>query len=619
MNMRTTFFHALLFISCTIAADSPDHSHELSEEYLLLGTHFEQVGKAEKAAELYTKAVSLDSENPRALTRLGVIYCAQKKTDEAIQVLEHALELQHEDPTLHFTLGQCYQQKDDWSNAATQYKRTIELDPNNLNAHLYAGTAYEKTNQIVSAITAFHHATRLDPAAFEAWHQLGNLYRHIERLEDAITPYRKAMELQPHNAHVIMDLANALNMLNCNEEALELYKVIVEANPGAISALYNFGFTLKKMGKIEEALKIYEQVLPKKPDYAPVHFSLASIYLTLGDYEKGLPEYEWRWKAYNQNDHTDDIPLWNGESLSGRTLLVCAEQGLGDTIQFVRYLKFLKVKYPTAHLIIETQSALAHLLRLQPYIDHVIARHTQRPACDYQIPLMSIPLRVQTRLETIPADIPYLQADGSRLAFWKERLSQDTNFKIGICWQGNARYSTLALRKAVAAKSLALQSLKPLTELQGISIYCLQKIDGLNQITECDFKDKLIMFDEAFDTQHGSFMDSAAVMQQLDLVISVDTAPCHLAAAQGVPTWILLPFPADWRWLRDRSDTPWYPSVRLFRQPALGDWDTPITEMMSALQQTISGNTHETTQASEPHKTTPEQQRFFEQLMQQLD
>ncbi len=618
MKLSTAFLYSLLFISSHAAADSANQTDELSDEYLLLGSHFEQIGKQEKAVELYEKAISLNAENPRALTRLGGIYCTQKKTDDAITLFERAIELGHSDHRLHFVLGQCYQQKEDWSKAATQYKRTTELDPNNLNAYLYAGAAYEKTNQIIAAITAFHKATRLDPTVFEAWHQLGNLYRHIERLEDAVPAYRKAKELQPHNAHVTMDLANALNMLNHNEEALELYKAIVESNPGAISALYNFGFTLKKMGKLEDALKIYQEVLSKKPDYAPVHFSLSSIYLSLGDFERGLPEYEWRWKAYNQNDRTDTIPLWNGENLSGRTLLVCAEQGLGDTIQFVRYLKFLKVKYPSATLIIETQSALAHLLRLQPYIDHVIARNTQRPRCDYQIPLMSIPLRVQTRLETIPADTPYLQADESRVAFWKEKLSHDTNFKIGICWQGNARYSTLALRKAVAAKSLALQSLKPLTELEGVSIYCLQKVDGLDQITECDFKDKLITFDEEFDSKHGSFIDSAAVMQQLDLVISVDTSPCHLAAAQGVPTWIVLPFPADWRWFLDRSDSPWYPAVRLFRQPTAGDWDTPMAEVISELKKKLSCPQGKT-ETYIPHATTPEQQQFFEQLIHALD
>ena len=596
-----------------------DHPSELSAEYVLLGDHFQEIGRREKAMELYKKALSLHTNNPLALVKLATINCAQKNIDEAITQFNRAINLNYENADLHFNLGLCYQQQEDWKNAAQHFKRACDLDHAHLHAHLYAAAAYEKLQDFLPALVAVKRATQINTESFEAWHQLGSIYRHIERLEDAIEPYRKAMELQPNNLHVIMDLANALNMLNQHEEALKLYQTIVEKNPNAISALYNFGFTLKKMDKLDRALEIYKEVLAKKPDYAPVHFSLSSIYLSLGDFENGLPEYEWRWKAYNQDSHKKDIPLWEGQDLTGRTLLVCTEQGLGDTIQFVRYLKLLKAQNPSVKLIIETQSALAHLLRLQPYIDHVISRHEQRPRCDYQIPLMSIPHRVQTRLATIPADIPYIAASEERLAFWKEKLSHDTNFKIGICWQGNARYSTQALRRAVAAKSLPLQTFKPLSEIPGVSLYSLQQIDGIDQITTCDFKDKLILFDQDFDAAHGSFMDTAAVIPQLDLIISVDTATCHLAAAMGTPTWIIVPFPADWRWLRNRSDSPWYPSVRLFRQHTLGNWDTPINEIVSELQKTLSMTSSEHTISLLPHQPTAEQHQFFEHLMQTLN
>lgn len=619
MKIRTVSLSLVLFLSTQSYAKSTDHKVKLSKEYVQLGDLFEEIGKKEKAIKLYTKALSFHNDNPLAVAKLGTIYFAQKKIKEAIQQFEHAIKLKHEDPHLHFNLGLCYQQQNEWDKAAEQFKRTMELDPTHLNAHLYAGAAYEKLQQFVPAIIALKKATNLDSHSFEAWHQIGNIYRHIERLEDAIEPYRRAMALQPNNLHVIMDLANALNMLNHHEEALQLYQHIVEKNPNAISALYNFGFTLKKMDMLDRALEIYKQVLEKKPDYAPVHFSLSSIYLALGDFEKGWPEYEWRWKAYNERSHKTDIPLWNGENLTNQTLLICTEQGLGDTIQFVRYLKLLKAKHPHAKLIIETQSALAYLLRLQPYIDHVIARHEQRPHCDYQIPLMSIPNIVKTRLATIPADIPYIAADESRIATWKEKLSQDKNFKIGICWQGNARYSTQALRRAVAAKSLPLQALKPLSEIPGVSLYSLQQIDGVDQIKECDFKDKLTLFDQDFDTTHGAFMDTAAVVPHLDLVISVDTATCHLAAAMGVPTWIILPFPADWRWLRNRTDSPWYPSVRLFRQLKLGDWQTPINEVVTVLQKKLSESAPEKIVPLPAHQPTAEQHQFFENLVQTLD
>ncbi len=624
--MKIRILSLSLFIFCASFADtSPDHHVSIAEEYAHLGDHFDSIGKQEKAIELYTKALSLHKDNPHALVKLGNISYAQQDTNKAIQHYEQAVQLQHEDPHMHFNLGLCYQQQNAWQRAAEQFKRAIALDPTHLNAHLYAGSAYEKLKQHDAAIEALKKASELDPHSFEAWHQLGNLYRHVERLEDAVMPYRKAAEQQPNNLHVMMDLANTLNMLNQNEESLELYQQILAKNPNAISALYNFGFTLKKMDKLERAIDVYEQVLAKKPDYAAVHFSLASIYLALGNLEKGWEEYEWRWKAHHESEKRFNIPVWQGEDLADGTLLVYAEQGLGDTLQFIRYLKALKEKSSHIRVIFETQSPLAPLLKLQPYIDQVVTRGERVPHCHYQISLMSLPYILKTRLDTIPADIPYLTPDKDRVAFWKEKLSQDTNFKIGICWQGNARYSTQALRRAVAAKSLPVQAFKSMAEIPGVSIYSLQQVDGMDQIASCDFKNKLIFFDETFDKTYGSFMDSAAVMQQLDLVVSVDTGVCHLAGAMGVPTWILLPFPGDWRWLRNRTDSPWYPSVRLFRQQQLEDWDTPMQDIVASITDMIKGvMPTQVIQAppqsnTQSHQPTKEQKQFFEQIIQTLE
>jgi hypothetical protein len=235
---------------------------------------------------------------------------------------------------------------------------------------------------------------------------------------------------------------------------------------------------------------------------------------------------------------------------------------------------------------------------------------------------MSLPYVLKTRMNSIPADIPYITPDAERLAFWKEKLAHDNNLKIGICWQGNARYSTQALRRAVAAKSLPLQAYKPLTEIPGVSIYSLQQVDGFDQIATCDFKDKLICFDEAFDKSHGAFMDSAAVIQQLDLIISVDTSVCHLAGAMGVPTWILLPTPTDWRWLRNRSDSPWYPSVRLFHKPTAGDWHTPMQAIVAAIKERMNTRKFSTNNLSSSqsfhhiYQPTQAQKQFFERIIQ---
>ncbi len=622
MNMRTLIVALSLFFISHTQSNEPDYNAHLSQEYCNLADYYEQMGKEEKAITLYTKALSLNKANPHALVKLGNINYKANDTNQAIENYHLAVKEKPDDAHLRFNLGLCLQQKEMWPEAAEQFAKAAELDSHHLKAHIYAASAYEKTQQPESAISLLERATALDPQSFDIHHRLGNVYRHFERLEDAINPYKKAVALQPDNIHVMMDLANCLNMLNRNEESLEMYQKILEKNPNVISALYNFGFTLKKMDLLDRALEVYKRVLEKKPDYAPVHFSLSSIYLATGNLERGWDEYEWRWKTYTESAQKFNIPLWNGEDLSNKQLLIYAEQGLGDTFQFVRYAKELKKRYPTLRIIFETQQALTELLKLQGYLDLVIPRKNQMPYCDYQIPVMSIPRIVRTRLDSIPADIPYIKASSERFTYWKNKLSSDKSFKIGICWQGNAQYSTQTLRRAVLAKSISLETFKPLTEIPGVTIYSLQQVNGLEQLEACSFKNKVITFDKEFDKKYGSFMDSAAVVQHLNLVISVDTGLCHLAAAINVPTWILLPFPADWRWLRDRNDSPWYPSVRLFRQQKPGEWHSTMQDVTDALKQKlnlpVTTNQHDKTNTNF-HKPTPEQLQFFEQLLDSLN
>ncbi len=353
-----------------------------------------------------------------------------------------------------------------------------------------------------------------------------------------------------------MELANTLNMLNHTVEALKIYIKAIEIQPRLDSALYNYGYTLKKLGRIPQAIEAYQRVLERKPDYALAHFGISSAYLTIGDFARGWDEYEWRWQAYNESPKKFDRPVWDGSDIEGKTILMYAEQGLGDTLQFVRYAKMVKERGAT--IIFQTQAPLTSLLALCPYIDHVVPRGHQLPSFDYQVPLMSLPRIFKTRLETIPAQVPYLYAAPQLIDHWSARLAEDTSkLKIGICWQGNAQYNTPSLRRAVAAKSIPLEMLAWLSRIEEVSIYNLQQVDGLDQLKALDPSFKIHVFEDDFDKSNGRFMDTAAVIKNLDLVISVDTAIGHLAGGLGVPVWLLLPFPTDWRWLQNRKDSPW--------------------------------------------------------------
>lgn len=445
-----------------------------------------------------------------------------------------------------------------------------------------------KENKKTEALAFYKKALELNPRNAQTLYATANVCRDLDLYPEAAALYSQTMELDPKNLQLMLDAANMFNMIDELEIALQLYKKILTLHPTALEVLYNYGFTLKKKGLVREAIEIYHRILAIRPDYAHPHFSMALAHLSLGNFEQGWKEYEWRWKAYNEEPKKFAQPTWQGQDLKGKIILLHAEQGLGDSFQFIRYAKIMKSK--GASIIFQVQNPLKKILSLCPYLDKVIAIGEPIPSFDYHLPLMSCPLIFDTTIDTVPHEIPYLYADSSLTEQWRQKLGADTKFKIGICWQGNSNYSTQFLRKAVAAKSMHISHFIPLTQIPGITLYSLQKINGTEQLQELNDL-SIKTFDSSFDEQNGRFMDTAAVIKNLDLVISIDTSIGHFAAALGTPTWILLPNPPDWRWIGSNPEykdkTPWYPNVRLFTQPKVGDWQAVISEIVIALKKEI--------------------------------
>ena len=352
----------------------------------------------------------------------------------------------------------------------------------------------------------------------------------------------------------------------------------LQQDPQNPQTLLSLGFILKKLNRYDQAIAIYEHARPFIAQRSSLERALSGAYLALGDFERGWPAYEYRWTrppAYNKE--LQDY-LLNGGSLRNKIVLLKTEYGLGDTLQFIRYAQLLKNN--GAKVIIECQKQLIPLLSLCPYIDELHPQGSVVGAHFFAL-LMSMPLIMNTTLETIPAQTPYLFADPKLITFWKQRKANNKKLHIGICWQADTHKQsdnqTVVLD--AQAKSIALKEFYTIAQLEYVQLYSLQKVNGLEQLESLE---NIIHFDD-LDTVHGPFMDTAALMKNLDLVITIDTSIAHLAGGLGVPCWLVLSSAADWRWFTHSDTSPWYPSMRLFRQKKFGEWKSVMEKIITAI------------------------------------
>jgi hypothetical protein len=467
------------------------------------------------------------------------------------------------------------------------YKKTIQHKHDHYRAYVQIAKVMIDVKQVNDAIEPLKQALIIEPKDADTRLLLAKVYNEKNRHNDAIRAISEGIELEPGHINLRFELGNLYNIVNRLEESLAIYEELDRQLPNNPSILYNIAFTHKKMGDLPRSLPFYTRVLELDPNHNEALFSQGLAYLVMGDFEKGWHGYEWRYSRPSQGSlRSYPEPRWDGTDLQGKTILIHAEQGLGDTFQFIRYAKLIKEK--NGKVIAAVQKPLVALMKQCKHIDQVISLEEIPPHFDVHSPLLSLPYALKTRLETIPCEIPYLHADETLVQEWKDKLSADKNFKIGVCWQGNDNYATPMLRTTVAQKSVHPKELAPLCQIPGISIYSLQKTTGTDQLKDLPENMHIITFDGDFDQSHGRFMDTAAVIKNLDLVITVDTSISHLASGLGTPTWIMLPNPADWRWMIDRTDSPWYPNVtRLFKQPTPGDWQSMIQEVAVELKKHV--------------------------------
>ena len=406
-----------------------------------------------------------------------------------------------------------------------------------------------------------------------------NKLKQQEQFDQAIATYKQVLDHEPQSTSALFNLGCSYLSIGKFDDAVDAFQQILDRSPHATAVRYNIAYTLKTAGHIDEAINLYKNIIADNPTYDPAHLALGFAYVTKGDFNNGWRQHERYLKQSGKNGDALRA-LLRSNTIAGKTILLRPEGGLGDTIMFIRYAQ--KLKEMGAIVITSVQRSLIQLLSRCPYIDLLLPTKSPKPPHDAQATLMSLPAIFNDNETTIPRNIPYIVPDPTLVAYWKEKLGHDDNRKIGICWQADVYNDSSRL--PIARRGISLSQFFKLNNIPNISFYSLQKNDGVEQLENMPSNFSPHVFDDTFDVVHGSFMDTAAVMQHMDLIITVDTAIAHLAGALGRPVWLLLPFATDWRWIHERTDTPWYPTMRIFKQPTPFDWNSVMKNVYDALQ-----------------------------------
>jgi tetratricopeptide (TPR) repeat protein len=460
------------------------------------------------------------------------------------------------------------------------YRRVLKIDPTLLLAINRIGAMSGENGDLFTAMQQFGTSLRIDPNQPETWFNLGIAQSRLGRFQEALASFDNMLALSPLSGMGHLERAATLARLGRYEEARVAFDATVRLSPDDPAAAGQRGWNLQWCGEYDEARSEFERAIALKPDFAEARVAKAMLLLLLGDLPGGFGLYEWRRHLPGSPPAlADTTPPWLGEAgIKGKTLLIHQEQGLGDTIQFCRYATL--AANAGARVIIEVQPDLMGVLATLEGASLVISDHGPRPDHDLHCPMMSLPLAFGTTLETIPAPMPYLHADPARAAVWRSRISETSGFHVGLVWAGGSRLGHVELMATDQRRSISLVDLTPLASVKLCSFISLQLGPPAEQTKSPP--PGMILHDHT--DQIIDFMDTAALIEGLDLVIGVDTAVVHLAGAMGKPVWMLNRFDTCWRWLLDRDDSPWYPTMRIFRQPRPGDWASVVRSMTEALR-----------------------------------
>ncbi|HZZ44395.1 MAG TPA: tetratricopeptide repeat protein [Tepidisphaeraceae bacterium] len=561
--------------------------------YNNLGEALRAVGRIQDAANAYQRAIQLDPNQADAFSNLSLVLRAHGQITQAAEAARRAVAIRPDFANGHLNLGTALVDSD--PEAAFQaLSRAAQLNPNLAAAHCNLGLLLTRVNRHAEAIECCNRALAIEPRFLEALVNLSLAAINSERLDLANDAARRAIAVDPNSPMAYTNLGLACSQSLRHEDTIDALKRAIELDPNNSVFHKNLGVGFVKIGRLHEAIASFERSIQLAPDYAEGHFNYAMALLTIGDFDRGWTEYEWRWKFeqfLSANPRNLPSP-WDGQKdLAGKTVVIAYEQGFGDSIQFIRYASILADRGATVALF--CPEILHPLLRTVPGVASCHAPNTPPPPCDFQINMLSLPRVFHTTTDTVPATTPYLTPDPEKVAAWRTKMDtakptpsgvgSDPNIKslnVGLCWTGNHKHFNDRLR------SVPAHLLAPLATIPSITFYSLQKRPAdAPPVTQPPFP----IIDLTNDIH--DFSDTAALVANLDLVITVDTAAAHLAGALGKPVWTLIPIGPDFRWLLNRNDSPWYPTMTLYRQSTPNDWPSVLQRILTDLTQFAAQHT----------------------------
>jgi tetratricopeptide (TPR) repeat protein len=508
--------------------------------------------------------------------RIGGTLVQANKFPAAIEAFQRATEISPENAEYHLALAEALHKQHRFREAAISFARTLKIQPKSVAGHIGLGVVLHKLGELESAIAVYRRAIELNPDSAQAHTNLGVAYQDKGDFMAAAEAQRQAIVLEPFMASAHNNLGVVLSKLGLTGDALTCFLKTISLKPDHSGAHFNIGYAYQNLGYLELAEKYYRQALTYKPHSETLRFYLAVLHLMKGDFSSGWREYEFRWGSRHQRADRRKFPQpqWKGEPLNGDAIFLYAEQGLGDTMQFVRYAPMVAAL--GGKVVLEVQPPLRRLLNSLPGVQQVISRGERIPDSQWQCPLMSLPLAFRTEVATVPAPVPYLFADQSQASQWASQLAT-SDFKVGLVWGGNPKH------QRERERSIPLKTLMALSSVKGAKFYSLQKGAASEQVKHLPPDTPLV----DLDSHQRDFADTAAIVANLDLVISIDTSVAHLAGGMGKPVWVLLHHGCDWRWFQKRIDSPWYPTARLFRKSPIEEWEDVVERMSSELTKLV--------------------------------